>query len=107
VHVGRRAIGIGPESLAQLAEKGCHVGADPLFGEETIFDAWATSLSALEVRVTSVAQLERDHKTLARALFAPMPATEFDCFASGLAEVIASLREHLATTAAKSRLTGP
>ena len=27
------------ESLAQLAEKGCHVGADPLFGEETIFDA--------------------------------------------------------------------
>jgi DNA-binding MarR family transcriptional regulator len=47
-----------------------------------------------------VAQLERDHKTLARALFAPMPATEFDCFASGLDEVIASLRAHLATTAA-------
>jgi len=47
-----------------------------------------------------VAQLERDHKTLARALFAPMPATEFDCFASGLDEVIASRSEAKAAIAA-------
>lgn len=43
-----------------------------------------------------VAQLRRDHKALARALFAPMSRREFDSFARGLAGVIERLRVHLA-----------
>jgi DNA-binding MarR family transcriptional regulator len=45
-----------------------------------------------------VARLKRDHRLLARALFAPMSRREFDCFARGLAGVIARLRAHLAST---------
>ena len=43
-----------------------------------------------------VAQLKRDHRRLARALFAPMSRREFDAFARGLAGVIDRLRVHLA-----------
>jgi DNA-binding MarR family transcriptional regulator len=45
-----------------------------------------------------VTQLKRDHKALARALFAPMSRSEFDCFARGLAGIIDRLRAHLAAT---------
>jgi DNA-binding MarR family transcriptional regulator len=44
---------------------------------------------------TLVAQLKRDHKRLARALFAPMPSRELDAFARGLTGVIDRLRAHL------------
>lgn len=43
-----------------------------------------------------VAQLERDHRRLARALFAPMSWREFDCFERGLTGVITRLRAQLA-----------
>jgi DNA-binding MarR family transcriptional regulator len=49
-----------------------------------------------------VAQLKRDHKKLARALFAPMARPEFDSFAQGLAGVIGRLRAHLAATSGRS-----
>lgn len=49
-----------------------------------------------------VAQLKRDHKTLARALFAPMSRREFDGFARGLGGVIDRLRAHLAATGGRS-----
>jgi DNA-binding MarR family transcriptional regulator len=42
-----------------------------------------------------VSQLQRDHRRLARALFGPMSARDFDSFARGLGEVIARLRTHL------------
>jgi len=42
-----------------------------------------------------VSRLRRDHQVLARALFAPMPRRDFDCFARELAGVIDRLREHL------------
>lgn len=45
-----------------------------------------------------VAQLRRDHKKLARALFASMPRSELESFAHGLAGVIDRLRTHLAAT---------
>jgi DNA-binding MarR family transcriptional regulator len=46
-----------------------------------------------------VTQLKRDHKALARSLFAPMSSRELDDFARGLAGVIDRLRAHLAATA--------
>jgi DNA-binding MarR family transcriptional regulator len=49
-----------------------------------------------------VAQLKRDHKALARALFAPMSRREFDSFASGLGGVIERLRAHLVATSGRS-----
>jgi DNA-binding MarR family transcriptional regulator len=47
---------------------------------------------------TLVAQLERDHKKLARSLFASMSHREFDTFSRSLARVIDRLRAHLAAT---------
>jgi len=52
------------------------------------------------------AKLERDHRTLARALFAQMSWREFDSFERGLAEVITRLRAHLASTGRPSRARG-
>jgi DNA-binding MarR family transcriptional regulator len=49
-----------------------------------------------------VAQLKRDHRALARALFAPMPRRELDGFARGLAGVIDRLRAHLEATDGRS-----
>jgi DNA-binding MarR family transcriptional regulator len=50
-----------------------------------------------------VARLERDHESLARALFAPMSRREFDSFAHELGGVIDRLRAHLAATGAARR----
>lgn len=49
-----------------------------------------------------VAQLKRDHKRLARALFAPMSRSEFDSFARGLGGVIERLRTHLVARGGRS-----
>jgi hypothetical protein len=51
---------------------------------------------------TLVAQLKRDHKRLARALFAPMSRREFDGFARGLGGVVDRLRAHLVATGGRS-----
>jgi DNA-binding MarR family transcriptional regulator len=51
---------------------------------------------------TLVAQLKRDHKKLARALFASMSRGEFEAFARGLTGVIDRLRAHLAATGGAS-----
>ena len=48
------------------------------------------------------AMLKRDHRTLARALFAQMSRGEFDSFERGLAAVITNLRTHLASTGSRS-----
>jgi DNA-binding MarR family transcriptional regulator len=47
-----------------------------------------------------VAQLQRDHKRLARVLFAPMTRREFDSFGRGLGGLIDRLRAHVQTSAA-------
>ena len=47
---------------------------------------------------TLVAQLRRDHKKLARALFASMSHREFDAFSRSLAGLIDRLRTHVAAT---------
>jgi DNA-binding MarR family transcriptional regulator len=69
-------------------------------------DPHPTDRRATLVTLTSqgealVAQLRRDHKALARALFAPMSRREFDGFEHGLAGVIERLRTHLAFTSGR------
>jgi DNA-binding MarR family transcriptional regulator len=51
---------------------------------------------------TLVAQLKRDHRRLARALFVPMSRREFDGFARGLGGILDRLRAHLVATGGRS-----
>lgn len=61
-------------------------------------DRRATLVTLTPRGKTLVAQLRRDHKRLARALFASMSRREFDGFARALSGVIDRLRAHLAMT---------
>lgn len=65
-------------------------------------DRRATLVTLTPQGETLVAQLKRDHKKLARALFASMPRREFASFAHGLASVIDRLRNHLAADGGRS-----
>jgi DNA-binding MarR family transcriptional regulator len=65
-------------------------------------DRRATLVTLTPRGETLVAQLKRDHKKLARALFASMSRSEFESFAQGLAGVIDRLRAHLASTGGPS-----
>jgi len=64
-------------------------------------DRRATLVTFTSKGETLVAQLKRDHKALARALFAPMSRREFDGFVRGLGGVIDRLRAHLAARAGR------
>jgi DNA-binding MarR family transcriptional regulator len=61
-------------------------------------DRRATLVTLTSRGETLVAELKRDHKKLARALFASMPHREFDTFSRSLAGLIDRLRAHLAAT---------
>jgi DNA-binding MarR family transcriptional regulator len=65
-------------------------------------DRRATLVTVTPRGETLVAQLKRDHKGLARALFAPMSRREFDGFARGLDGVIERLRANLVATGGRS-----
>jgi DNA-binding MarR family transcriptional regulator len=65
-------------------------------------DRRATLVTLTPRGETLVAQLKRDHKNLARALFSSMSRGEFELFAQGLAGVIDRLRAHLAATGCPS-----
>jgi DNA-binding MarR family transcriptional regulator len=65
-------------------------------------DRRATLVTLTPRGETLVAQLKRDHKKLARALFASMSPGELESFAQGLAGVIHRLRAHLAATGGRS-----
>jgi DNA-binding MarR family transcriptional regulator len=65
-------------------------------------DRRATLVTLTPRGETLVDQLKRDHKTLARALFASMPPDEFESFSQSLASVIDRLQRHLAATGASS-----
>jgi DNA-binding MarR family transcriptional regulator len=62
-------------------------------------DRRATLVTLTPSGETLVARLKRDHKALARALFAPMSRRQFDSFAHGLGGIIERLRAHLVATA--------
>lgn len=61
-------------------------------------DRRATLVTLTPRGETLVTQLKRDHKTLARALFASMSQREFDSFSRSLAGLIDRLRAHFAAT---------
>ena len=65
-------------------------------------DRRATLVTLTPRGETLVAQLKRDHKNLARALFASMSRGEFELFAQGLTGLIDRLRAHLAATGCPS-----
>lgn len=65
-------------------------------------DRRATLVTLTPPGETLVGRLERDHRKLARALFAPMSPAEFDAFAQGLGGVIDRLRAHVAASGARS-----
>ena len=65
-------------------------------------DRRATLVTLTPRGTTLVDQLKRDHKTLARALFASMPLDELESFSQSLAGVIDRLQRHLAATADSS-----
>jgi DNA-binding MarR family transcriptional regulator len=70
-------------------------------------DRRATLVTLTARGETLVTQLKRDHKTLARALFAPMSRPELDGFRRGLDGVIDRLRTHLEAKAPKSQHARP
>ncbi len=61
-------------------------------------DRRATLVTLTAEGKSLTAKLKRDHRRLARALFAQMSWREFDSFERGLADVITNLRAHLAST---------
>ena len=66
-------------------------------------DRRATLVTLTPRGETLVAQLKRDQKKLARALFASMSHREFDNFSRSLAGLIDRLRVHLAATGQPQR----
>jgi DNA-binding MarR family transcriptional regulator len=70
-------------------------------------DRRATLVTLTARGETLVTQLKRDHKALARALFAPMSRSELDRFRRGLGGVIDRLRAHLGAKAPDSQHAGP
>ena len=70
-------------------------------------DRRATLVTRTARGETLVRQLKRDHKALARALFAPMSRSERDRLRRGLGGVIDRLRAHLAAKAPGSQRARP
>jgi DNA-binding MarR family transcriptional regulator len=66
-------------------------------------DRRATLVTFTPEGAALVAELKRDHKALARALFVSMSDREFDSFARSLAGLIDRLRAHLAATGGAPR----
>jgi DNA-binding MarR family transcriptional regulator len=70
-------------------------------------DRRATLVTLTARGETLVTQLKRDHKALARALFAPMSRSELDRFRRALGGVIDRLRAHLGAKAPESQDAEP
>lgn len=70
-------------------------------------DRRATLVTLTARGETLVTQLKRDHKALARALFAPMSRSELDRFRRALGGVTDRLRAHLAARAPESHHAKP
>ena len=94
------ALKVTPRAITGLVD--ALVESDLVTRESHPTDRRATlvTLSASGKKLT--ATLKRDHRSLARALFAQMSRREFDSFERGLAAVITNLRTHLASTGSRS-----
>src|SRR5579864_6160437 len=90
------ALNVTPRAVTGLVD--ALVGGGLVTREPHPTDRRATlvTLTAEGKRLT--AKLKREHRALARALFAQMSRREFDSFERGLAAVITNLRTHLGST---------
>ncbi|MDX6547802.1 MAG: hypothetical protein QOG33_1352 [Gaiellales bacterium] len=95
------ALKVTPRAVTGLVD--ALVGSGLVTREPHPTDRRATLVTFTAGGETLIAQVQRGHEALARALFAPMPRREFDCFARGLADVIARLRTHLAIASGRPR----
>jgi DNA-binding MarR family transcriptional regulator len=89
-----QALKVTPRAVTGLVD--ALVGQGLVTREAHPTDRRATLVTLTAGGETLVDQLERDHKKLARALFASMPPDEFESFSHSLADVTDRLRRHLA-----------
>jgi DNA-binding MarR family transcriptional regulator len=95
------ALRVTPRAVTGLVDALVHDGL--VTREPHPGDRRATLVTLTARGETLVTQLKRDHKALARALFAPMSRSEFDRFSGGLGGVIDRLRAHLGAKAPESQ----
>lgn len=94
------ALKVTPRAVTGLVD--ALVAQDLVTREPHPADRRATLVTLTSGGERLTAQLKRDHKALARALFAPMSGREFDGFARGLGGVINRLRAHLVASRRRS-----
>lgn len=90
------ALKVTPRAVTGLVD--ALVGQRLVTREAHPTDRRATLVTLTRQGEALVAQLKRDHKRLARALFASMSHREFDFLARSFAGLIGRLRAHLALT---------
>jgi DNA-binding MarR family transcriptional regulator len=95
------ALKVTPRAVTGLVD--ALVGGGLVTRESHPTDRRATLVTLTTEGKRLTAKLKRDHRALARALFAQMSRPEFDAFERGLAAVITNLRSHLASTGSRSR----
>jgi DNA-binding MarR family transcriptional regulator len=93
------ALKVTPRAITGLVD--ALVDSDLVTRESHPTDRRATLVTLTAEGESLTAKLKRDHRALARALFAQMSQREFDSFEQGLADVITKLRAHLASTSVK------
>jgi DNA-binding MarR family transcriptional regulator len=94
------ALKVTPRAITGLVD--ALVEGDLVTRESHPSDRRATLVTLTASGKKLTAMLKRDHRALARALFAQMSRREFDSFARGLAAVNTNLRAHLASTGSRS-----
>ena len=94
------ALKVTPRAITGLVD--ALVGGGLVTRESHPTDRRATLVTLTASGKKLTAMLKRDHRALARALFAQMSSGEFDSFERGLAAVITNLRTHLASTGSRS-----
>jgi DNA-binding MarR family transcriptional regulator len=87
------ALKVTPRAITGLVD--ALVGGGLVTRESHPTDRRATLVTLTASGKMLTAMLKRDHRALARALFAQMSGGEFDSFERGLATVITNLRTHL------------
>jgi DNA-binding MarR family transcriptional regulator len=88
------ALGVSPRNVTGLVD--ALVATGFVTREPHPTDRRAALVTLTEHGARTTAALDRDHEELARALFADMPAERFECFVTGLEQVLAGLRERAA-----------
>jgi DNA-binding MarR family transcriptional regulator len=95
------ALNVTPRAVTGLVD--ALVGNGLVTREQHPTDRRATLVTFTPRGERLIVQLKRDHRALARALFAAMSRRELNGFERGLADVITGLRAHLGSTGGRSR----